>query len=70
MLAQTQVFESTGRAITVTMALAYWLNFLGKVFKKLYLRNLPVEVVHTCPDVESGLKFCAVQSILTSKELN
>ena len=42
------LYESTGRAIA---DIVHWLKFLVKVFKTLYLLNLWMEVVHTCPDV-------------------
>ena len=53
------LYESTGRAIAVTMALASMstsallkmLKFLVKVFKSLYLLNPSIDLVDTFPDV-------------------
>ena len=52
------MYESTSRAIIVAKASVslrcrhwHWLKSLVKVFKRLCLLNLWMEVVHTCPDV-------------------
>ena len=64
--------ESTDRAIAVTMASVWSLvKFLVKVFKRLYLLNLWMEVVHTCPDVSYWFEVlcCTIPTHMSDLEV-
>ena len=68
------LFKSTGRAIAVTTALAWTLGLmlaLVQVFKRLYLLNLWMEEVHTCPDVRywSEVLCCTIPTLMSDLEV-
>ena len=46
-------------------------KFLVKVFKRLYLLNLWMQVVHTCPDVRycSKVLCCTIPSYMSDLEI-
>ena len=66
--------ESTGKAkcIAVSLALTVVLALaLVIVFKRLYLLNLWMEVIHTCPDVRywSEVLCCTISTHISDLEV-
>ena len=63
-----RLYESTGRAIAITLASALasallkMLKFLVKVFIRLYLLNMLMDKLILCMLVDIGLKFYSVPS--------